>query len=131
MNKFRQMSVATRIVLMFGLICCFLAANGALIFFSLRTIEGRNDKLQSKMLHEWKISNDIAKNLGLLQSEVFRHVLITDAEGMRVHDRIIRHIRDTNTDKLAEYKQLIDDDPASRWKWNFPCATQAASFARF
>lgn len=107
MNRFSRLPIASQVLLTFGLICVFLAANGGLLFVNLRTVERRSVELQSRILPEQKIGNDVARNLALLQAEVLHHVLITDAEGMKTHDQFIRQIREENAGKLAAYEKLI------------------------
>jgi PAS domain S-box-containing protein len=107
MNKFSERPITSQVLITFGLICVFLAANGGLLVLNLRTIERHNAELQSRILPEQKIGNDVVRNLGLLQAEVLRHVMITDPEGMRIHDQFIRQIREENAGKLAEYEKLI------------------------
>jgi len=107
MNKFSERPIASQVLITFGLICVFLAANGGLLFVNLRTVERRSAELQSRILPEEKIGNDVARNLALLQTEVLHHVLITDAEGMKTHDQFIRHIREENAGRLAAYENLI------------------------
>ena len=110
MNKFSERPITSQVLITFGLICVFLAANAGLLVVNLRTIERHNAELQSRILPEQKIGNDVVRNLGLLQAEVLRHVMITDAEGMRFRDQVIRQIRDENAGKLAEYEKLIHQE---------------------
>jgi CHASE3 domain sensor protein len=39
MNKLKQLSIGKQVLFMFGTLCAILAATGALLFFSLRSIE--------------------------------------------------------------------------------------------
>src|SRR5690242_13729741 len=110
MNKIRQLSVGNQVMLIFGLICALLVAVGLFLFFSLRTIERNNEKLQSQMLHEWKISNDLSRDLSMTQIEIFQHVQTQDSEEMKIHDRNISSIEAEDGARLDAYGKLVDNE---------------------
>jgi hypothetical protein len=86
MDKIKS-STARRVLLIFGLICVILAAIGLFLFFSLRTIERHNLELQTQVLREWTLSNDLSRNLRTQQATVFRHVQTDDDAEMKGLDQ--------------------------------------------
>ena len=76
-------------MLLFGLICAILVAIGVFLFFSLRTIEDKNKLLESQILNEWTLNNDIAGNVRLEQNEITQYMREQDSAEWKRHELII------------------------------------------
>jgi two-component system, cell cycle sensor histidine kinase and response regulator CckA len=115
MGKVRQLSIGNQVMLIFGLICAILVAIGVFLFFSLRAIERRNEELQTQILREWKLSNDLSRNLSLEQIEIYRHVQANDPEEIKRHDQTISSLEEANAMRLDDYGKLVDNETETRF----------------
>jgi len=109
MGKVKQLSVGEQVTLIFGLICAILVAIGLFLFFSLRAIERRNQDLQSQILYEWTLNNDLARDLMLEQGYIFQHVQTQDPEEMKRLDQIISRIKEGATNNWKKYETFVDN----------------------
>jgi PAS domain S-box-containing protein len=106
MNRIFKIPLNRQVYLTFSVICLVLALIGGVLFFSLLNIERRNHQMQFEVSQKRQLSSDISKNIGLLQAEVFRRVLITNTIGLRDHALVMAAIRQSDAEKLKEYKRL-------------------------
>ncbi len=110
MAKTNQLSVASQVMLLFGLICAILVAIGLFLFFSLRNIETKNKKLEAQILNEWTLNNAIADNLRMEQDEVIQNLTEQDSSEWQYHERNISRLKKANADKWNEYGKLVDNE---------------------
>lgn len=106
--------LTTRLILSFGLLCAILAAIGGVFFFSLRAIEKLNAAERSSALGEIAILQRVAKNVGLRQVEIFRHLAAADPEEKKAHEQNIARLVATNTRSLADYESEVDTEAEKR-----------------
>jgi PAS domain S-box-containing protein len=94
------------------LLCAILTAIGGVFLFSLGSIENL-DSAERNSLHQIGILHRVAKNVGLQQAEVFRHVAATDPEEKR-HDQIMARLVEMNARGLTEYQETINSEAERR-----------------
>jgi hypothetical protein len=70
--------VGKQVLLMFGTLCAILAAIGALLFFSLRSIEGSSRENLSYVVNEAELAAAAAQNIGFMQALILRPILARD-----------------------------------------------------
>jgi two-component system, cell cycle sensor histidine kinase and response regulator CckA len=109
MGKVKKLTAGGQVVLIFGLISAALLAIGLFLFFSLRTIERHNEELQTQILKEWVLSNDLSRSLSLEQNEVFQHIDANTTEDIQRHEQIISSIKEAQTKRWNDYGMIVDN----------------------
>jgi PAS domain S-box-containing protein len=110
MGKVKQLTVGEQVMLIFGLICAILVAIGLFLFFSLHALERRNQEMQSQILVEWMLNNDLARDVMLEQGYIFQHVQTQDTEEMKRLDETISRIKEGATKNWNKYETLVDNE---------------------
>jgi PAS domain S-box-containing protein len=113
MNKLKQVSIGNQVLFAFGTLCLVLVMIGTLFVYSLRTIEHRRQTQQARAHQRWETIGDVAKNVGLMQTEVLQHVFVTNAGEMKRRDQTIRELDAANTRILADYSAFVDSERES------------------
>ena len=78
MNQFKKLSVGKQVLFMFGTICAILVAVGAFLFLSLRSFQHTSHEQLAYVANETELVAAAARNIGLMQAVIFRHLLATD-----------------------------------------------------
>ena len=65
------MPIGNQVLISFGALCLVLVMIGALFLFSLRTIEHHRQTELARAHHKWEVVDEVPKNVGLVQAEVF------------------------------------------------------------
>jgi PAS domain S-box-containing protein len=116
--KFKQPSLGKQVLFMFGTLCAILLSIGALLFFSLRSIEHSSQEKLSYVVDEAQLVSAAAQNVGLMQAVIFRHVLATRPAEIRLHDQTIHQIDEANSETLAAYQKFVDTAEEQRLYFN-------------
>jgi PAS domain S-box-containing protein len=114
MNKITQLSIGKQVLFMFGILCAILVAVGALLFFSLRSIDRSSEDQLSYVVTETELIAATAENLGLMQAVIFRHVLADDPDEISAHDQTIRALEGASSEKIAGYQNFIETEEEGR-----------------
>ena len=114
MSKLKQLSISTQVLLAFGTLCVILAAIGALLFFSLRSIQRSSQEKLSYVVNESELIAAAAQNVGLMQAMIFRHILASDPAEIKLHDQTIHEIDKTNAAQLSSYQKFVDTEEEGR-----------------
>jgi hypothetical protein len=109
MGKVKPLTVGEQVIFIFGLICLLLVGIGLFLFFSLRDIERHNRELQTQIIQEWKLSNDLSRNLSLEQVDVFRHIEVNDGAETKLLDQSISHLQEEEAERWNDYARLVDN----------------------
>ncbi len=110
MNKLRQLPIGTQVLLTFGTLSAILVIIGALLFFSLRSIESRIRLQQSRALDKLALIDDTAQDVGQMQTEAVREVLASTTGEIKRLEKSVRDIEQINAKELADYQKLVDTD---------------------
>ncbi|PZR72753.1 MAG: hypothetical protein DLM73_12445, partial [Chthoniobacterales bacterium] len=110
MNKLKQLAVGKQVLLMFGMLCAILGLIGALLLFTMRSIERSNRERLAYVLYESELIAASAQNIGLMQAAIFRHVLSSSVEEKKRHDQFIREVDRGNVEQTAAYEKFVDTE---------------------
>ncbi len=111
---YKRFSLVVSLIVSFGLLCAILTAIGGVSFLSLRSIEKLNAAERSITVDEIAILERIAKNVGLEQAEVFRHVAATNSQEIDHHEQVIARLAEGNANDFAAYQKNVENEAEAR-----------------
>ena len=110
MVKVKELSVGKQVTLTFGVLCLILLTIGGLFFFSLRSIQSKNQLQQTRALYKLALIDDIAQDVGQMQSSVLQEILANDPGEIKNNDQEVHDLEKINAKELADYQKLTDTE---------------------
>ena len=105
----KSLTVGNQVTFIFGLIGTLLIGIGLFLFFSLRAIERHNLELQNQVLREWRLCNDLSRNLQLEQEKIFRHVQSASDAEMKELDQTFLTLKESDDRNWDDYGKVVDN----------------------
>jgi PAS domain S-box-containing protein len=110
MSKTKQLSIVKEVLFVLGALCLALVFIGTLFFFSLRAIEHRRQTEQARAHQKWEVLDELPRNVGLRQAEVFHHVIEANVDEIARYDQLIRGLDEASARILSDFEMLLDDE---------------------